>query len=290
MSSLASNKVLLYAFVALAIVCVVASIFTMSFSLFFVTVAICIVVYIVYRVRLDQQRKKRLQESEQAQAALDDDDDGNDGGVEEEDEEDEEDEEVYQVPPMPVVVRAPAAQLVIDRSQQKKKGKKTRRRKKVEDPTPEDIEKARLLGLRAGRPSRAQKTYNRVNKTRGPNTLQTPNARVITKLSGRKQAFSDMHVDRFANGNELHPRRKRPNRAKDSSGYGQLSSWRADPNLSVSENAARRAMVHGAILPEPKHARRRLMRGILKRFPLRPAPGMIRIPEGAELPCAWNDK
>jgi Ca2+/Na+ antiporter len=293
MSSLTSNKVLLYAFVALAIVCVVASIFTMSFSLFFVTVVVCIVVYIVYRIALGQ-KQRRLQERERTQAAIGDDDndndddggDADDDGVDDIDGEGEDsvENEVYQALPMPVVVHAPTAQLVIDKSLQKPR----RRRKKKRNPSPEDIERARLLSLR-NKPSRAQKTYNRVNKTRGPNTLQSSNARVITKLSGRKQAFSDMRVDKFASGNELHARRRRPNRAKDSSGYGQLSSWRSDPNRSISENAARRAMVHGAILPEPKHARRRLMRGILKRFPLRPAPGMVRIPEGEELPCTWNN-
>lgn len=285
MSSLVSNKVLLYAFVALAIVCVVASIFTMSFSLFFVTVVVCIVVYIVYRVTLERQTQLRDQERLQLQEQ-----NKHETDAEEEDGEDEDgDEDVDVVQPMPVVVQAAPAQLVVDQSQEKKKKKKRRRRRKndVKDPTPEDIERARLLSLRRG-PSRTQNTYNRVNKTRGPNTLRVPNARVITKLSGRKQAFSDMHLDKFAGRNELQPMRKRPNRAADSSGYGQLSSWRADPNRSVSENAAKRAMTHGAILPEPKHARRRLMTGILKRFPARPAPGMVRIPEGTELPCNWK--
>lgn len=285
MTSLVSNKVLLYAFVALAIVCVVASIFTMSFSLFFVTVVVCIVVYIVYQVTIERQTRLRDQERLQLQEQNKHEDEDAD---EDEDGDEDRDEDVAQ--PMPVVVQAAPAQLVVDQSQEKRKKKKGRRRRRkndVADPTPEDIERARLLSLRSG-PSRTQKTYNRVNKTRGPNTLQVPNARVITKLSGRKQAFSDMHLDKFAGRNELQPRRKRPNRAADSSGYGQLSSWRADPNRSVSENAAKRAMTHGAILPEPKHARRRLMTGILKRFPARPAPGMVRIPEGTELPCNWK--
>jgi len=286
MTSLVSNQVLLYAFVALAIVCVVASIFTMSFSLFFVTVVVCIAVYIVYRVTLERQKqlldRERLQLQEQNKREAD-------SKKEDEDMDEDMDKDMDVVQPMPVVVQAAAAQLVVDRSQEKRKEKKRRRRSKkdVKHPTPEDIERARLFSLRRT-PSRTQKTYNRVNSTRGPNTLRVPNARVITKLSGRKQAFSDMHLDKFAGHNELQPRRKRPNRATDSSGYGQLSSWRADPNRSVSENAAKRAMMHGAILPEPKHARRRLMTGILKRFPTRPAPGMVRIPEGTELPCNWK--
>ena len=55
--SLVKRRALAYAFVALVIICVLASIFAMNFGLFFATIAIAIVVYAVYRMKLDENKR-----------------------------------------------------------------------------------------------------------------------------------------------------------------------------------------------------------------------------------------
>lgn len=271
--SLVQSRVLVYAFIALVIACVIASIFAMSFGLFFTTVAVAIVVYAVYRIQLDGRQQE---EEEERPVQLEPEQDL----VEERD--------VYAF--APAVVQAPPARLVVqEEGEDQENGTKKRKRKvnAVRKPTPEEVEYARRLS------KQQSKTFSRVTKRRQMQGLDDAQTRPgLVRTASQVAGRAPQVVDRKFLGSsrkQLHTRRKKPNRRPDSSGYAQLASFRWDHSKSLSENVAKRLMGAGANLPEPKHARRRLMTSMLRDYPLKLAPGMVRVPKGLDLkPCRWK--
>jgi len=287
--SLVKNQILAYAFVALIIVCIIASIFTMSFGLFFATIAVAITVYAVYRMKLEEQKRLNAQDLEQS----------NQDQIQEQEEQSQDSTITNAFAPS--IVQAPPARLVTgeaEDNEQDAQGKQKKKKRAMRAPTAEEVEYARKLSKQQAR------QFSRVHRRRqmqgqgqgqgqghGNAPVSRPDmVRTATDISmGRP---SDPRCERkFFNKSkkQLHVRRKKPNRRPDSSGYAQLASFRWDHSKSLSENAGTRLMRAGAILPEPKHARRRLWNSVLRDYPLKLAPGMVRVPKSLDLkPCKWR--